>query len=140
MLTVFFILLLLFLIEVTIINTPLVLIFLLCLLVIRKDRLPFIIGFVLALFLDVLLVRQIGTTGLFFITVLFLLMLYQRKFEIATYYFVTIAAFIVTLFYALLFQIGNPLFHATVSAILAILFFAILKRVFANKEKELGEV
>ena len=122
----------LLLFEITLINTPIVLIFLLCLLVIRKERWVFAIGFVSGILLDILLVRQIGVTALFIITTLFLVMLYQRKFEIATYYFVTIAAFLIAFVYAVLLQIGHPLFHATASSILAILFFAMLQRIFTK--------
>src|SRR5262245_36757173 len=62
-----------------------------------QEKWIFIVAFFSGIFLDVFLVRQIGVSSLFFLVVLYLLFLYQRKFEISSYYFILFADFIATL-------------------------------------------
>lgn len=128
---VFFLLLLL---ESTILSLPLMLIYLLCLLVVRKDAMVLVLGFIAGILLDMLLVRHIGVSSLITVTILAITMLYQRKFEIASYYFVGIASFIISFLYMLIFRIDHVFLQATISSILAILFFSFLRRIFWHKE------
>ena len=121
--------------ESAIVSIPLTLIFLLCLMTIEKKRYVLVLGFVGGLLLDVLLIRQVGVSALMFVFFLFLVMSYQKKFEIASYYFTVISAFFASLLYVLFFRIPYPFFQATAGAILAILFFALFTRVFGQKDK-----
>ena len=118
------------LLESAIISSPIVLVFLLCLMVLEKRRYVFVIGFFAGLLLDMLLLRTLGSTAMFIVSALFLVMLYQRKFEIASFYFIAFACFIVAIAYAMFFGIANAILQATISLILAILFFTFLSRVF----------
>ena len=129
------ILLILLVLESTLLSLPLSLIFLICLLVLRKDRTVFILGFMCGVLLDILLVRNVGSTPFIIVTILFLIMLYQRKFEIASYYFIGIASGTAALLYVVIFHVSHPFFYATISAVLAILFFSILQRVFVLRSK-----
>ena len=128
-----FLLVTLVFLESSIVSIPLALTFLVCLMAIEKKRYVLILGFFSGLLLDILLLRQLGITALLIVLFLFSLMLYQRKFEIATYYFTAIATFIASLIYLLFFRIPHPFVQATVAAILAILFFTLLTRISVQK-------
>ena len=132
---VIFIFFLLLLIESTILSLPITLLYLLCLLVVRKNSLVLVIGFIAGLFLDMLLIRQFGITSMVIVTMLAITLLYQRKFEIASYYFIAIASFIMSLVYLFIFKTEHIFLLATISSILAILFFSILRSILGQKEK-----
>lgn len=125
------------LLEGSIIELPIVLVLLICLASQRKDAHVFFLAFISGLILDILLLRTPGATSMFFVTVTFLLMLYQRKFEIASYYFVAFASFFASIFYSLIFHVSYTFLQATMSVILAILFFLLLRMVSKMHEKPL---
>src|SRR5258706_10781636 len=80
--------------EGTVTTLPLVLIYLLCLTIWKRDAVVFPIAFVGGLLLDILVVRAIGVSSLFFVIFVFLALLYQRKYEINSYPFVAFASFL----------------------------------------------
>ncbi|MEK7160318.1 MAG: hypothetical protein AAB702_02455 [Patescibacteria group bacterium] len=125
----FILLTLALLLETTLTTIPLVLISLVCLIVIYRQDILFLFGFVFGLFLDLILFKTVGMSSLFFVIFLFLILLYQRKFEIKTANFVLISSFFGSLLYLLLFSNGNLIIiQAIVSAIIGLLIFKILQR------------
>src|ERR1035437_2356663 len=80
--------------EVSITTIPLLFLVLLCLMVLIKGDWLFILAFVFGLIFDLLAFKTLGVTSAFLTAFLFLVLLYQSKFEITTGYFVTIAAFL----------------------------------------------
>ena len=79
------------LLETTLFTIPLVLISLLSLTVIYRENFLFLFSFIFGIFLDLILFKTIGSSSLFFTLFLFLVLLYQRKFEIKTASFVLIS-------------------------------------------------
>jgi cell shape-determining protein MreD len=106
---------------------PLSLIFLVVLFCIYQNELIFLAAFVSGIFLDILLVQPIGETSIFFILFLFLIFLYQRKFEIASYYFIFLSLFLGTIVYQVLFGTENIVVTAFISGILGIGIFLFLQ-------------
>lgn len=118
------------LLETTLTTIPLVLISLLCLTVIYKEDILFLFGFIFGFFLDLILFNTVGLSSLFFVVFLFLVLLYQRKFEIKTVSFVLISSFLGSLGYLLIFSYHNLIiFQAIASAIVGLIIFVFLKRI-----------
>ena len=120
--------------EGTVTTLPLVLIVLLCLTILRRDGIVFPIAFFAGLMLDVMTIRILGASSLFFTIMLFMILLYQRKYEINSYPFVGFAAFLASLGFLLLFERGNFLLDPLVNAFIALLLFAAV-RFFTTKSQ-----
>lgn len=86
----------------------------------------FILAFFAGLLLDILLIRNLGITSLFFLIFSALFMLYQRKYEINSYPFVLVSSFAGSYLYLLLFERASIL-QAGISCIIAVVLFAIIK-------------
>src|SRR5882724_4709879 len=114
------------LLEGTVTTLPLVLVFLLCITILKRDGVIFPIAFVAGLLLDLLTVQTVGEKSIFLIVFVFLVLLYQRKYEINSYPFVVFAAFFGSLGFGLLFAIGNVFGQALLSALVASILFMIL--------------
>ncbi len=118
-------------VEGSIISIPLTLITLLCITIIRRDTSVFIVAFLAGIFLDIFALRQIGGTSIFFITFVFLILLYQRKYEIYSYPFVLAGSFIGATLFLSVFRYANVLPQAGISVIVAFFLFACI-RLFAK--------
>ena len=114
-------------IEGTVTTVPLVLIMLLCLAIIHKGNWVFFLAFFAGLLLDLFKLQILGGTSLFYLIFLFLVLLYQRKYEINTFPFVIIASFIGSMLYLFIFRYDDVLLLAGISSVVAILLFSILK-------------
>jgi len=118
------------LLETTLFTIPLVLISLICLTVIYKEDILFLFGFIFGFFLDLILFKTVGLSSLFFVIFLFLILLYQRKFEINTAGFVLVSSFLGSLGYLLFMNYNNNLFlQAIAGAIIGLIIFLFLKRI-----------
>lgn len=73
---------------------PLVFDAILVLYVLKREAWIFTLAFFAGLMLDVVYVRQFGQTSLFFLASLFLVFLYERKYEIKTKEFVFLFSFL----------------------------------------------
>src|SRR5438046_2772111 len=74
-----------------------------CIVVIDKKPVVFLIAFLLGLILDSITFHPAGASSLFFICFLFLIFLYQRKFEIRTMPFLFFSSLIGSIIYLELF-------------------------------------
>lgn len=79
-------------------------------------------GFVL----DLLLVRPVGLTSIFLVSILSIIILYKRKVSISSHFFVIPAVFLATLFYSLLFYkepINSFYWAITITFLVAFIVF-----------------
>ncbi len=122
------------LLEGTLTSLPLVYIVLLCWAVIRRDAQAFVAAFITGIFLDVFAVRLVWQSSLFLVVSVFLILLYQRKYEIYSYPFVGVAGFLGSFVFLLLLGSNNLFLQAGISSCIGVILFAILKKVHAREE------
>lgn len=119
-------LLLAVLIEGTITTLPLVLSsFLILMIFLRKNSL-FWIALISGLILDLMLIRAVGLTSIIFVLFLFIVSLYENKFETSTSMFVLISSFLGSLIYLLFFGIQNAFIQSIFCSLLTLLIFKLL--------------
>ena len=126
---IFLIFLLLFstIFEGTITALPLVLICVICMTIVLRDSSIFLLAFIAGILLDTFALRTLGGTSIFLLVIVFLILLYQRKYEINTYPFVLIASFVGSLLYLMIFGYNGAMLLAFVSTIIAVLLFMIYR-------------
>jgi len=113
--------------ESTFIILPLFLIEALVLLVIYRRIWVFALAFVGGIVLDSMTVRPLGSTSLFLECFLFLILLYERKYEIESYPFILVSSFLGILIYLFLFGYENALIQSVVGSLLAVFLFSVCK-------------
>ncbi|MBI2430574.1 MAG: hypothetical protein HYV39_01000 [Candidatus Levybacteria bacterium] len=116
------------LLEGSVTTLPLTFCLLLIFYIFQKDAVIFPISLLAGILLDLLLVRSIGISSIFFILFLFIVFLYERKFEIETVPFVFFASFLGSLGYLWIFGYKDILLQAGVVAIFFSALFVILQR------------
>lgn len=125
-----FLLFILVLLEGTVTTLPLVFVFLLCALIVKRRRMVFYAAFIAGLFLDLFTVRTIGSEIIFFLLFFYLVLLYQKKYEINSYPFVMVSSFVGSYLFLLIFGYGIQLGKAFISCIFAVIIFAGLSLKF----------
>lgn len=123
-----FLLILALILESSITTIPLVFLVLLALTVLLKDTIILPIAFLFGILLDVLSFQTLGISSILLITFLFLVLLYRKKFEIATNYFILGASFLGSLI--ILIILGNShliIFETIASSIIGLLIFKLFK-------------
>lgn len=90
------------LLESSITTVPLTLVSIIFLAVSRKSNDVFLIAFLAGLILDILSFSLVGISSIYFVTVTYLIFLYQKKFEIETLNFLLVISFFGSFFYALM--------------------------------------
>jgi len=124
----FSILLIIFIfLEGTVTTLPLVLIYLLCLTIAKRDAVVFPVAFGAGLFLDLLAARTLGLSSIFFILFVFLILLYQRKYEINSYPFVLFASFTGSCIYSVFFGHGGWFLQSLINSFIALVIFGALR-------------
>ncbi|HVZ58325.1 MAG TPA: hypothetical protein VG935_01040 [Patescibacteria group bacterium] len=106
-------------------SLPLVLISLILFTIRTRNHDVFFYAFISGIFLDILHVRPIGETSIFFAIVLLLIFLYERKFEISSLLFALLATLVSTSFYLLIFQVPGSLIQIIFSVLVAGLIFSL---------------
>lgn len=114
-------------IEGTLTTIPLTLICLLCLMIVRRDAMIFPLAFLAGLLVDAMTLRPLGSTSLFLLTFVFLILLYQRKYEIYSYQFVMVASFVGSIVFMTLFGYENVVLQSLLSAIIGGIIFGFIK-------------
>lgn len=117
------ILLLAIILEGSLTFLPLVFLVLLVLAVKEKESWIFSAAFFAGIILDVFYLKTVGTTSIFFLSFLFLLLLYQRKFEIATYTFIAVSSFLGSFIFMIILGINTPFMEALASVFIGLLLF-----------------
>ncbi|MBI3985001.1 MAG: hypothetical protein HY344_03625 [Candidatus Levybacteria bacterium] len=96
--------------------------------VIFRDYSIFLLFFIFGIFLDILSFSQIGLSSLFFTFLVFLILIYEKKFEIYNRYFIAFATALSSLTFLLLFQRGNVIIQSLVSMLISLVLFEIFKK------------
>lgn len=108
--------------ESSFISFPFTFLFLLVLTITAKKQWIFAVSFLSGVLLDLLRLETLGQTSLFFVIFFFIVLLYDKKFDIQTYPFVLISSFLGSLLYLLI--LGSLfLEQAIASSLMAILLF-----------------
>lgn len=124
-----FLLILALIFESTLTTIPLVFLILLCFTIIYKENWIFIYGFLFGFLFDLVSFKTIGLSSIYFISFIFLVLLYQRKFEITTYYFVIVASFLGSFGFLLLLGYNNSIIiQSLISSLFSFFIFITLKR------------
>jgi len=124
----------------TITTLPFILIVLLCFSVVFKTRWIFVLAFFAGLYLDIIFVRILGQSSIFFIIFIFLLFLYERKFEIQSIPFVFFASFLGSAGYLFMVNSNYIFMQAVVSSIFAVLIFKFLIRFSNSADSEITAI
>ncbi len=124
----FFVILILILalLQACVTTLPLVLLLFLNAAVVAKKTWVFPAAFLAGAVLDILLLNPLGKTSLFLVVFLFIVLLYDKKFDIQTFPFVFLASFIGSFVYFIAFQISNVFAQALTSTAIAVLSFFLL--------------
>jgi len=121
--------------EVSLTTIPLVFLVLLSLAVLYKEAIIFPIAFLFGIFLDLFTFQTPGISSTILIIFLFLVLLYQRKFEIATNRFIVASSFLGSFGYLLFMKYNdNLLLQAVLSSIIGLIIFRII---FKFKDQKL---
>jgi|SRR3989338_7419169 len=112
---------------------PLTLILLLIYAVYKNDLNVLFLGFFSGIFLDIVRLETVGVTSLYFVLLLSLALMYKRKFETESSYYILIFSFSGVLLFSVLKGLNAPFIYAVLSAILA---FLIYKTFIPRKERE----
>ena len=111
-------------IEGVLTTLPLTFVALLIFFILRRETYIFYIAFIAGIILDLLSVRTIGISSIYFVTVFFAVLLYERKFEIKTIIFVVLSSFLGSLGFLFITSFSNIIIlQAIVAAGLAIVMF-----------------
>jgi hypothetical protein len=111
--------------EGTITTLPLVFVCLVCLTILMRSQMLFVLAFLSGFFLDAFTLQRIGSSSIFLLVAVLLILLYQRKYEINTYPFVLLASFAGAFFYLLIFGYGSVIWLAVLSSVIAVLLLAV---------------
>lgn len=94
--------------------------------VLFKKSWVFFWAFGIGLFLDLIMIRQLGYTALIFSVFVLLIRLYEKKFETKTAVFVFISTFLGSLFYLWLFGYQNIFLQSLVCSVISIFLLKFL--------------
>ena len=119
----FLFLLLALLIEGSATTLPLTFIVLIVYTILKRDERILIVGFIVGLILDILTLNTLGITSLFFVLFLSLVLLYEKKLEITSIYYLVLFSFSGALVNSYLKHSDNLLLISTLSAFIAVLIF-----------------
>jgi hypothetical protein len=114
--------------ESSILNLPLILLVLIPLTVIYRNYLIFIVAIIFGILLDILSFKSIGASSIFFCTFIFLILMYDRRFEITTNYFIIFASFFGSLSFIIFYGYHNIILGTMISVAIGVLVYKILRK------------
>lgn len=119
--------------EGAVISLPLVLDFILVYYIFERKAWIFALAFILGLILDIFHLRLLGLTSIFFVVFIFIITLYERKFEIKTTAFVLFFSFIGSLIFLFIFGYNYVLLQSIVSSLIAVVLFKVFGKIERKK-------
>lgn len=119
--------------ETSITTLPLTLLLILFLAISRKSNDVFVFAFISGLMLDILSFNLIGISSLFFVSIVFIIFQYQKKFEIETINFLIAISFLGTFFYSIL----DGFFAAFLESIVATIIISVSYIAFRRFNKKI---
>lgn len=114
--------------QTTATTIPLVLLIILFCSVVKRSNEVFLIAFLSGLFLDLFTLGRLGLSSLYFVTFVFIIYTYQKKFEIETFYFVIIFSLVGSLFYLMLMGSDHLISQTILSTLISSLSFLVYKK------------
>lgn len=114
--------------EVTLTTLPLLLIIVTVLVILYRDIWVFGAAFLGGIILDSATVRPLGATSMFLVCWLFLILLYERKYNIDSVPFVVVSSFFGGLIFLYVFGYETILLQSIIGSLLALLLFTFLRR------------
>ncbi len=93
----------------------------------------FLLAFFGGMILDLMFFRILGATSLFLSISIFLIFLYEKKFEIYTLPFVFTSSFLGSALYLIIFGYNYVLQQAVVSSLITVLLFSLFKNLQHKK-------
>lgn len=114
--------------ESTIISLPLTLVVLLFAAIYTRDSLIFLLAFLAGIAVDILSLRALGISSLYFVTFVFIIFLYHKKFEAGTLQFLAVFAFLGSILYLIFLGTSQILFHTITTTILVMISFLFYKK------------
>lgn len=130
MLPIFILFLILSVLLTTLTTTPFFIAVLVACTVIFRKPWVFFAAFLGGLVLDLFFLRHLGQTPIILTLFIFVISLYERKFETQTLSFVFISSFLGSFIYLMIFGYNNVLVQSLVSALVAVLLFKIFNSKF----------
>lgn len=121
------------LLEGSITSLPLVLSILLVLAVNLRKQDVFVVAFLAGFLLDVLLVRPVGVTSIFFLCILLLVFLYEKKYEIKSLFFVILFTGLSSAVYLMIFHSPDFFLQVVISTLIAGGLFSLLRALSQKK-------
>ncbi len=125
------------LLESTVTDLPLVLACLLILTIIRRDISVFIAAFFAGIFWDTLTLHRIGGASIFFLVFVFLIFLYQKKYEINSFPFVFAASFFGGWIFLAIFGYHGASTQSLTGSVFAVIVFGLTRLKLPVKFKRL---
>lgn len=119
----------------TITTIPIIVSVILCFTVVSKSPRVFIAAFLGGLILDFFFLRTLGVTSLFMVIFIFMIFLYQRRFEIRTIPFVFLSCFIGSFIYLVMVGYNQVLIQALSSSLISVLLFRTIGKTKIGSEK-----
>ena len=121
--------------ESSITTIPLILLVLLVSTVVIKDDIVFLLAFIFGILLDVLTFKTIGLSSAFFTFLVFLILIYEKKFEINTLSFIALSTLLSSFLFLIFFQRGNIIVQSLVSTAIGLIFFAAFKKLSYKRQE-----
>lgn len=112
---------------------PVVLDVLLVLYIFNRNSWIFFAAFICGLLLDFMLLKTVGITSLIFVSFLFLINLYEKKFEITTMQFIFFSSFFGSVFYLIIYGYNYILLQSIINSVIAVGLFKIFGRIEKKK-------
>lgn len=112
--------------QVTITTLPLMFLVILIFWIISRDTFIFLAAFFVGIVFDILRLGEIGTTSLFFVLFLLVIVLYKRKLEVGTFPFVFFFSFLGAFLFLSLFGNTYVFLQSVITALLSVSIFGAL--------------
>jgi len=113
--------------EGSITSLPLVLLSLLIFRIAVSDNSGFLMAFLSGIILDIFLVRPVGQSSIYFLIILFLIGMYEKKFEVNSLLFIMLATFTTSLVYFLVFTSPSILIQTIFMTFLSGFLYVVLR-------------
>jgi len=130
-------------VEATVTTLPLVLLVLIFLYSKKQEGYVFFFAFLSGILLDIATVQRIGGSSIYFLLCLFIIMLYEKKFEVETGAFVFFATLFSSIGFLLIFQHEHIILQAILTSMIGVGLFTLsnfFSRQSVNEKHDIGKL
>jgi cell shape-determining protein MreD len=121
-------------------SLPLVLLSLLLFRIATKSSNGFLLAFLAGILLDVFLVRPLGETSVYFLIVLFLIGMYEKKFEVNSLPFIMLATLTTAFVYLIIFPVPASFIQAISLTFMAGVLYILLRLKKTKKQASVNHL